>query len=279
MKKIFSCIIIVVMVFMATGCKNRETTSGIRHAGFALSSIEFNCTEFMPADEEDTNYTKIWFYSDSKIITEYGVIYEVALDSEFSNGQSCMQANFTKKVTAILDDKIARADDGKLYYLVANGNAAAYSVVTSDDSSYQIYQILFKDPETTKIVTVDSNSGIYYLLKRDGNVYKYVISKANSSNETPKLIESSIVYSKAAYGSILDFSYSLTNLGTNYIRSNTKLFRNIASNSEECSKYADIQCHYEMRQDTDLYQYMDKVIAYNGSTIITSYGSIFSLSY
>lgn len=276
-KKICYFVLIFIMVFMLTGCKNGETTRGIRHAGFTLSSTEFNCSAFMPKDETDTSYAKIWYYNGTKLITENGLIYEVALGGEFTNGESCKQADFTRRVTAILDDKIIRADDGRLYYLVANGNAAAYTAVTTEDSSYSLYQILFKDPETTKIITVDQNAGIYYLLKRDGNVYKYVISKSDY-NQPPTLVDSPIVYSKGTYGVILDFNYSLSSIGGNFIRSNTAIHRNIATNYEQCSKYADVQCHYEMRQDIDLYQYMDKIIVYNGSTIITTYGAVFGLS-
>lgn len=276
-KKIRYFIIIFIMLFMVTGCKNGETTRGIRHAGFVINSEEFDCSEFMPKDEEDTNYAKIWYYNGTKLITDNGLIYEVAIGGKFSNNQSCKKSDFTRKVTAILDDKIIRADDGRLYYLVANGNAAAYTAVTSEDNSYALYQILFKDPETIKIVTVDQNAGIYYLLKRDGNVYKYVISKSDY-NQPPKLVDSPIVYSKGTYGPILDFNYSLSAIGGNFIRTNTSIHRNIATNFETCSKYADVQCHYEMRQDVELFKYMNDVIVYNGTTIITTYGTIFNIS-
>ena len=281
MKKKIRYFIIILMLFMVTGCKNGEVTRGIRHAGFIINSEEFNCSEFMPKDEEDTNYTRIWYYNGTKLITANGIIYDVAIGGKFSSSvggkESCKKSNFTKKVTAILDDKIIRADDGRLYYLVANGNAAAYTAVTAADSSYALYQILFKDPATIKIITVDSNAGIYYLLKRDGNVYKYVITKSDH-NQPPVLVDSPIVYSKGTYGAILDFNYSLSEMGGNFIRTNTSIHRNIATNFETCSQYADIQCHYEMKQDVELIKYMNDVIVYNGTTIITTYGTIFNIS-
>ena len=75
-----------------------------------------------------------------------------------------------------------------------------------------------------------------------------------------------------------DFYYS-TNLGTNYIRTNTTIHRSIASNGEECSKYADIVCQYQMKEDVDLANYMDQIIVFNGSTLITKYGKIFTVAY
>ena len=68
-KKIRYFIIIFVLLFMVTGCKNGETTRGIRHAGFIINSEEFDCSEFMPRDEEDTNYARIWYYNGTKLIT------------------------------------------------------------------------------------------------------------------------------------------------------------------------------------------------------------------
>ncbi len=278
MKKTVICILIIfVMSFIVTGCRHGDITRAIRHAGFTVGSVDFTCSEFLPQNDEDTYYSKIWYLDSSKIITEYGVVYDYILGGEYSNGQSCKQADFTKKVVAILDSQIVKADDGRLYYFGDNGNAPAYSQVTTEDNSYSIYKIIFEDPQVIKAITVDQEAGIYYLLKRDGNVYKYVISKGYN-NEPAKLQSSEIVYSKGAYGGpILDFSYSTTSLATNYIRTNFTLYRNIASNREMCEKYEDVQCQYTMRNDTDLFQYMNNVIAYNGGIIITNYGKVFNV--
>lgn len=275
-KKICYFVVIFLMVFLATGCKNGEITRGIRHAGFTVSETEFTCSEFLPKDEEDTTYAKIWYYNGSQIITESGIIYDVSLDMPFANGESCKQADFTKKVVAILDDKIIKADDNKLYYFSSNGNLAAFSEVPTDDNSYQVYQIIFKDPDVIKAITVDQNSGIYYVLKRDGNVYKMVITRSEY-NQPYVLRSSEIFYSKGVYGIILDFNYSADAKG-NYIRTNTTIHRNIASNSDECNKYADVICQYQMREDTELELYLDRIVAYNGTTLITDYGKIFTVN-
>ena len=84
-KKICYFVVIFLMVFLATGCKNGEITRGIRHAGFTVSETEFTCSEFLPKDEEDTTYAKIWYYNGSQIITESGIIYDVSLDMPFAN--------------------------------------------------------------------------------------------------------------------------------------------------------------------------------------------------
>jgi hypothetical protein len=48
------------------------------------------------------------------------------------------------------------------------------------------------------------------------------------------------------------------------------------TNSEECNKYVDKPCRYEIQKDTVLNEYMDRIIAFNGKTIITDYGRVFS---
>ncbi len=275
-KKICYFVIVFLMIFMATGCQNGETTRGIRHAGFTLSGKDFDCKEFLPADEYDVNYQKIWYFDSSKIITESGIVYEFSQEMPFSNGESCKKADFSKRVVSILDNSIVRADDNKFYYLSSNGNVAPFSQVSVEDSSYQIYQILFNDPEITKVVTVDQNSGIYYALKRDGNVYKMVISR-NDYNQPYELVSNEIIYSKGTYGAILDFNYS-SDLISSYIRTSESIHRNIASNNDECKKYADVPCKYQMVEDTQLIQYKDKILAFNGTNLITTYGKIFTVS-
>lgn len=276
-KKISYFIVIFLMVMMCSGCKNGDITRGIRHAGFTVSGTEFDCSEFLPKDDEDFTYTKIWYYGSSMLITDSGILYDVSFDRPFANGESCKKANFTRRVVAILDERIIKADDNKLYYLSNSGNAGAFSEVSVEDSSYQIYQILFNDPEVIKVVTVDQNAGVYYALKRDGNVYKMVISRSDY-NQPYVLRSNQIVYSKGVYGAIIDFNYS-SDLSYNYIRTNSSIHRSIASNGDECSKYADIICQFQMKKDEELGQYLDKILAYNGNTLITTYGKIFTVSY
>lgn len=275
-KKICYFGIMFLMLFMVTGCENGETTRGIRHAGFTLLDTEFTCDEFLPKHETDTNYTKIWYFNSGRIISSEGIVFDYSSDLTFSNGKYCKRADFTKKVVAILDDTIVKADDNKLYYFTSSGSASAFSEVLASDNFYQIYKILFNDPDVMKVITVDQNAGIYYALKRDGNVYKMVITKADY-NQPYVLRSSEIIYSKGVYGIIIDFNYG-ADLKYNYVRTNNSIHRQKASNYEECSKYADVECKYQFLEDKELIKYKDSIIVYNGSTLITSYGKMFTLS-
>ena len=50
------------------------------------------------------------------------------------------------------------------------------------------------------------------------------------------------------------------------------------TNSEECYKYADVACKYEMLKDEKLTEEKDRIMAYSGSTLITNYGRVFNVN-
>ena len=273
--KIVLVVSFLIVSFFCTGCMG-NVTRGIRHAGFNLSESEFTCDLLLSGKKNEKAFTKLKYVSSTKAITADGKVYEISLGQKFSNEQNCMAADkFTKKVVAIMDDSVIKADDGNLYYLNDSSNAKAYSIVTSSDNNYGIYSVLFSDENVLRIITVDSNSGIYYVLKNDGNIYKLIVTRASS--EMPYVLASSeIVYSKGRYGKIIDFNYVGSNAGT-YIWSEDAIYRMKKSNSDECSKYADVKCEYTLEEDTELIKYMDYVFGFNGQLLVSSYGKIFNV--
>lgn len=273
--KIVLVVSFLIVSFFCTGCMG-NVTRGIRHAGFNLSESEFTCNLLLSGKKNEKAYTKLKYVSSTKAITADGKVYEISLGQKFSNEQNCMATDkFTKKVVAIMDDSIIKADDGNFYYLNANGNTDAYSQVTVNDNAYGVYSVLFSDENVVKIVTVDGNSGIYYVLKNDGNIYKIIVTRASS--EMPYILASSeIVYSKGRYGKIIDFNYVGANAGT-YIWSEDSIYRMKKANSDECGKYADVKCEYVMEEDIELIKYMDYVFGFNGQLLISSYGKVFNV--
>ena len=253
-----------------------NVTRGIRHAGFNLSGSEFTCNLLLSGKKNEKAYTKLKYVSSTKAITADGKVYELSLGQKFSNEQNCMETDkFSKKVVAIMDDSVIKADDGNLYYLNTNGNTMAYSQVTVNDNAYGVYSVLFSDDDVVKIVTVDGNSGIYFVLKNDGNIYKMIVTRVSS--QMPYVLTSSeIVYSKGRYGKIIDFNYVGVNTGT-YIWSENSIYRMKKANSEECGKYADVKCEYVMEEDVDLIKYIDYVFGFNGQLLISSYGKVFNV--
>lgn len=274
-KKTVLIVSFLIFSFFCTGCMG-NVTRGIRHAGFNLSGSEFTCNLLLSGKKNEKAYTKLKYVSSTKAITADGKVYELSLGQKFSNEQNCMETDkFSKKVVAIMDDSVIKADDGNLYYLNTNGNTMAYSQVTVNDNAYGVYSVLFSDDDVVKIVTVDGNSGIYFVLKNDGNIYKMIVTRVSS--QMPYVLTSSeIIYSKGRYGKIIDFNYVGVNTGT-YIWSENSIYRMKKANSEECGKYADVKCEYVMEEDVDLIKYIDYVFGFNGQLLISSYGKVFNV--
>lgn len=274
MKKHLKIFLIGIIVLGGcSGCTG-NITRDIRHAGFSIGDT-FKCKYFFPADKDDTSYKKIQYLTGNHIISTEGKLYEVSLGQKYSNDQNCKEADTQLVVKAIFDSNIIKATDNKYYYIVGQNDVKSYSEITEADNSYLIYDLLLKADDIVKVITADSSNGIYYVLRTDGNVYSYTVSRTDR-NSPPAITSTSIVYSKNDYGStIIDFNYAGESIAT-FVKTNEKVFRMRVTNSSECGKYADVQCTYSMQEDETLATYKDNIIAYNGSTLITDYNQIFN---
>lgn len=266
----------LLVVFCCTGC-NGTITRDIRHNGFAVSGT-FECSYVFPKDKEDTSYEKIKYFTGSHLITNSGKIYEVSMNQTYASKENCKEADTQIKEKANLNSNVIKGEDNKYYYLFGQSEVAAYSEITPDNKDYQLYDLLLKDADVVKVITVDSNAGVYYTLKSDGNVYKIVVG--NSGYNTPFVVNSvGIAYDKNDYGSskIVDFYYGGEQSISTFIRTENRLYRVMVENKEECTKYADVSCKFKMKEDTVYEQYKDSIIAYNGSVLITNYKKTFTV--
>ena len=274
--KIRFMLLMIVVIFGCSAC-NGNVTRDLRHAGFSLSGNKFVCEPLFPDDDEDNDYEKIKYLDNSFVVTDNGNIYELSMGQKFSNDKNCRKAKYDLGVSAIFDNKIVRAENGKYYYIVGQNNIPVYSEVTANDSGYEIYNLLLTDSAVVKVVTIDQSNGIYYVLKNDGNVYKYVVIRALSRGAY-SIASTAIVYNKSDFGgAIVDFNEAGEHPST-YIRTDSSIYRMQATNKEKCTKYADIVCKYKLKKDTTLTEYKDKLLGYNGSLLITDYGRVFTVS-
>ncbi len=265
----------ILMLLVCTACDG-NVTRDIRHAGFALSG-EFKCSVVMPSDKEDTSYSKIRYFTGSHMILDDGRIYELSLGQYFTNQQNCREASTNIRVKAILDNRIVKATDDLYYYLVGENNVTPYTQVPETDNNYDIYDLLLRDENTVKVMTADSSIGLYYLLFSDGNVYADTITKPDR-NSLPIITSTQVVYNKSDYGAIIrDFNYAGDSLST-FVRTDYKTYRLRMTNADQCTKYADIRCEFQMQEDPIFEQYKDRIIVYNGSTLITDYGKMFGVA-
>jgi len=275
MKRLTRFLFCLFIVFFCTAC-NGNITRDIRHAGFTMGG-EFSCTKFLPSDKDDTSYEKIKYMTGTHIINTNGKIYELSLSQKFANDENCKEADTQIQVQAIFDSNIVKGIDAKYYYLVVQNNTPVYTEVTTADNSYYLYDLLLRDIDVVKVTTVDNSNGLYYVLKEDGNVYSYVVSKENRNS--PMVVKSiSVAYSSDTYGNIIDYNYAGDSLFT-FIKTEDKVYRMRPINSEECNKYADVSCSYEMQEDPIFDTYKDVIISYNGSMLITNYGQEFNVAY
>jgi len=275
MRKIKFVVLIVLVLLLCSACDG-NVTRDIRHAGFSVGD-EFVCKNFFPKDKEDTSYEKVKYLTSSHLINTDGKIYELSYGQKYANEENCKVADTNVSVKAIFDDKIIKGLDNKYYYLVAQNNVVSYSEVPQTDNSYRIYDLLLKEEDVIKVVTADSSTGLYYSLRSDGNVYGYTIASADR-NSPPVVTSTKVIYSKTDYGSkIIDFNFAGDSLNT-FIRTEEKVFRMKITNSEKCTKYADVKCEFEMVEDEVFVTYKDRIIAYNGNMLITDYNKTFTVA-
>ena len=274
-KRIIGISLLFIIVLLCSAC-NGDVTREIRHAGFSVST-KFICDGFYPTKKEDILYKKIRYITSSNMIDTEGYVYEVSFGQVYENKQNCKRASTDIIVKAIYDDKVVKGTDNKYYYLVAGNGITKYSQVSEMDNSYELYNLLLSDVNVVKVATVDSSKGLYYILKNDGNIYSYTITKADY-NSPLKITARSMTYDVSMYNSkIIDFNYAGDSSST-YIKTEDGLYRMKATNYDKCSKYADVDCVYEMVRDELFDKYGDKIIAFNGNTLITDYKQVFSLS-
>ena len=269
-------ILIVMFVFICTGCANADVTRAIRHSGFSLSNTEFVCPTLYPESSGSGNFDKIRFLTSTYAITTDGTIYKLSIGQYYSNDTNCKKADFTPRVLSVFDDKIVKTDDKKIYNLSSTNPDGSFVEVTSKDSNYYVYQALMSDNNVLKVYTVNQEKGYYYVLMRDGNIYNFVVSK--NGNNVVGVSNTSIAYSKSNFGGdIIDFSYMGDSPST-FVRTNNAFFRMTVQNKEECTTYADVRCEYKMTMDEGLTKYKDQILAFSGSFLITTYGKEFTVS-
>ena len=84
------------------------------------------------------------------------------------------------------------------------------------------------------------------------------------------------VYTSENLGSkIVDFNYAGDESEATFVRTENKIFRNEALNRKDCREYIDIDCQFEFAEDATLTKHYDRILAYNGSTLITDYLKVF----
>lgn len=275
MKRIKVLLLFLLVIFGCCGCANADSIRAIRHSGFSLSPVEFVCPTLYPESSSTGSFDKIRFLTPTSVITTDGAIYRLSFGQYYSNNTNCKKMDFGPRILSVLDDRIVRTDDKKLYNLDSSNADGSLVEITTRESNYYVYQAFMSDNNVLKAYTVNQEKGLYYVLMRDGNIYNYVVTKIN--NESAAVTSTSIAFNKSNFGGdIIDFKYAGDSPST-FIRTNESIFRMKITNREECSTYADVKCEYKMSLDEGLTEHRIDILAFSGSFLITTYGKEFSV--
>ena len=277
MKKIFVLICIMMFTLVLTGC-NGTVTRALRQDGFSVKDNTFKCSllnlDRKEDDEEDNTSEDVKFLVGNYAIGVSGNIYQLSYDQLFSNDMNCKKVA-TIPTKAVLDEDYILGEDGKYYYLSAGNNDTViqFSEMPQEDETYQKLSLFFTG-DVKRAITVNSNINSYYVLKDDGSIYNYVLTQDKDSKQY--FIKSdNVQFTSNSYdGKIIDFFYAGDSTAT-FFRTPTSIYRNLIGNEEECSKYVDVPCEYEIGIDTTLTENLDKIVLYDGKTLFTNYGRIF----
>ncbi len=269
---VFSLLVVCLLI---TGC-NGTITKDIRRNGYTVDDGKFNCGFFINKSKEERAVDTVRYLTDNYIISEKGFIYEITLSGVYSNGMNCKKGgNIDGNVVAIMDQSIVKSSNGAFYYLDTNESAMKYTKVPEEDENYQIYYLLMKEANVKKVVTVNSNVYSYYVLKTDGSIHNVHLKKDKDTDKISILSDVEEISSSLYGGGIIDFGFAGESLAT-YYRTNDKIVTMKAQNSKDCNKYVDVPCQYALANDEVLTKYKDNIIAFNGKTLITDYGRIFT---
>lgn len=275
-KKIILLLGIGITTLLLTGCDG-NVTRDLRHAGFNLSTNEFICKALTPASEKITSADSIMYTNGTYAITKNGKLYELSLSQPYSNDENCKKIDFPVKVIAYMDEAVLKGEDNKFYYAPGTTEAPELTEITANDSKYQLYSLLLGQTMTKKVITVNANDGIYYVLEEDGTVYQYTVTRQDY-NSPYTITAKTPVYNEKEYGKIIDFNYAGDSTAT-YLKTEDTIYRMKITNEEECTSYADIECKYKLQKDETLTTYYkDKILYYGPTLLITSYGKEFTIN-
>ncbi len=275
--------ILIIMCLIITGCDG-NITRDIRRDGYNVQEGKFVCSFFINKSKEANTTEKVMFLTNNYIISENGNIYEINLGGLYSNNMNCKKAADYEgnngvlggdKVVALMDESIVKTSNGLFYYLDSNDPASRFTRVTNEDKNYQIYKLLLDDSDVKKVITVNSNTYNYYILKTDGTITNRVLYKKDNSDTY--IVKSNTAVKNSVSGSMIDFNYAGDSSLATFYRTREKIMTYKITNSSECNKYVDIPCKGELQNDTVLNQYKDRIVAFNGTTIITDYGRVFTV--
>ena len=271
-------LILIIMSSMFFGCANKQKNDNNKETKEVelnkidkLSDVSMP-TKFLCDEIKDSEEIHGWEYD---YLYLNGSVYEflISFEKTFSNNQHC------KKIEGISYDRYVEVS-GSYGDIIVKDNRA-YSVINGLIKPYQEkYVEIIALQEGVKSInyvnqnnqSMDYNNINFYVLKNDGNVYKYVVDYDYNRGTASILSSSEVIYSKEEFGEIKYFYYS--NPSDNYpidnliILTNENMFNFSEIKTAECSKYADVKCEIEIKPNKNYEKYKAEIFYSNKDIIL-----------
>lgn len=282
-------LILLISCILLTGCGKKEEVV-IPKPKLTLDVMAALLPENIAFKEMDCsplkNYTIVGTYND-KMLLSNGYLY--TFGQLFSNNEYCTLAidlDFKK----VLEGGYLVGNDNKLYSTY-DYKQNTYATNISSAGFTDWVEIRMTDEES-KIYGSDSNykTGIsykhvkFYVLKPDGCIYEIIYkitTNSKKNTKTASVASEKILYSSTDFGAITDFGLNTATIKEiNLLVTKKGVYELQQIETEECMKYADVQCQTKMvMPETYTYEkYKDQIKYMDKNYVVTTKNSIIPTS-
>lgn len=257
-KKLGLIFICGIILFGVCSCKNKE--NNVNNNKPTLIK-ELKC--------DVLNNVKYSF--DNYFITNNNDLYILNTDQLYSNNKNCKKINSNENIIKLMA-VISTTNNYYEYYVLDDKNNIYY--INNIELILQTY-INNENYDVPVFKTFIDNNIIsqytYFALKNDGNLYWY--EKIYQKQDENKLV----LFKKYDNEIILEYNFTIAAHG--YIKTNKAFYTTKVINQEQCEKYVDVECKYDLAKNVQLTNIYDDISIYKlDSTYITKDGKMYQLN-
>lgn len=266
MKKITMILFSIILLLLFSGCTKLKTNEDKNKDNTLIEYLDNKYGKSETGGYEKTNIkcevlkdNDIIYINDGIFILKVGTTYEYIRqgDKIYKNNQQCKKKETDIIIQKVVGDYFIGKDD-KVYSLIKNDDDIQEYYIEND------FELLINNTDIVDLKRIyePSPTGyMFFVLKTDGNIYKTVFEMVSEGKiDFNKVVYEELLYSKDDYGFIKDFfSYGANDLVVLITYNILYSLENITT--EECMKYADVDCEVKMVEN-ELYKKYKNEIKY-----------------
>lgn len=203
----------------------------------------------------------ILYINGSIFILKDGTSYEYIKQGNkfYKNNQQCK-----KKETDIIIQKVVGD------YFIGKDDKVYSSLYTKGDYNIESdFELLIKNNDIVSLKRAyepSPNGYMFFVLKTDGNIYKTVFDRGlDDKIDFDKVVHETLLYSKDAYGLIKNFFIYGDDF---FLITDNALYGPEKIVTEECTKYADVDCEIKMVENKLYKNYKSEIKYINENYIV-----------